>query len=164
MTDTTSAADELRAALDRAAELHELYKGACGTCADETGQAADWPCETATALAVARQVLGTTTGQQCPECGNTGACNGGPCPLGTTGQLETEAHRPSTEWIAEVQEDDGLWMYLGSDPDRSVAEKRRASVTRRHPGVETRTVRKTTTYTVAAEAQQPTPAVAEETK
>ncbi|MGW1814233.1 hypothetical protein ACWCQM_11805, partial [Streptomyces sp. NPDC002125] len=33
------------------------------------GQAAVWPCETATALAVARQVLGTTTGQ--PETATT---------------------------------------------------------------------------------------------
>ncbi|MEV1097466.1 hypothetical protein AB0I87_18590 [Streptomyces sp. NPDC049952] len=93
------------------------------------------------ALAVARQVLGTTTGQP-----------------------ETEAHRPCTEWIAEVREDDGLWMYLGSDPDRTVAEKRCASMTRRHPDAPTRIVRKTTTYTVkqlADEAQQPTPAVAE---
>ncbi|MEU2402781.1 hypothetical protein ABZ609_00345 [Streptomyces rubiginosohelvolus] len=30
------------------------------------------------ALAVARQLLGTTA---CPECGTSGACNGGPCPL-----------------------------------------------------------------------------------
>lgn len=74
-------------------------------------------------------------------------------------QPEAEAHRTLTEWIAEVLEDDGMWMYLGTGPDRSVAERRRASVTRRHPGAETRTVRKTTTYTVEAdEAQQPAPA------
>ncbi|MGW6578913.1 hypothetical protein ACWF76_05810 [Streptomyces globisporus] len=30
------------------------------------------------ALAVARQLLGTSV---CPECGTSGACNGGPCPL-----------------------------------------------------------------------------------
>ncbi|WP_404974773.1 ead/Ea22-like family protein [[Kitasatospora] papulosa] len=43
-----------------------------------------WPNDVVEgALAVARQVLSTTTGQQCPECGDTGACNGGPCPLGT---------------------------------------------------------------------------------
>ncbi|WP_158714358.1 hypothetical protein, partial [Kitasatospora aureofaciens] len=30
------------------------------------------------ALAVARQLLGTSV---CPECRDTGACNGGPCPL-----------------------------------------------------------------------------------
>ncbi|MGC5534279.1 hypothetical protein [Streptomyces sp. SR-10] len=36
----------------------------------------------APALVVARQLLGTT---MCGECGDTGACNGGPCPLlGTT--------------------------------------------------------------------------------
>lgn len=71
-------------------------------------------------------------------------------------QPEAEAHRPLVEYIAEVLEADGVWMYLGADPDRSVAEKRRASVTRRHPDAKTRTVRKTTTYTVAA------PAVTEE--
>ncbi|ROQ69201.1 hypothetical protein EDD93_3698 [Streptomyces sp. 840.1] len=62
---------------------------------------------------------------------------------------EAEAHRTLTEFIAEVLEDDGIWMYLGADPDRAVAERRRASVTRRCPAAETRTVRKTTTYTVA---------------
>ncbi|MDX3183546.1 hypothetical protein PV334_20070 [Streptomyces sp. ME02-7008A-1] len=56
-------ATTLPAALDRAADLHQSYDGACGTCADDDGQAAVWPCETAVALAVARQVLGTTTGQ-----------------------------------------------------------------------------------------------------
>ncbi|MCX4450645.1 hypothetical protein [Streptomyces sp. NBC_01789] len=30
-----------------------------------------------------RQVLGTPTAPECRECGDTGACNGGPCPLGT---------------------------------------------------------------------------------
>ena len=91
--------------------------------------------------------------------------------LGTTEQADTvaapaeaEAHRPLTEWIAEVREYDGRWEYLGADPDRTVAEKRCASVTRRHPDAPTRIVRKTTTYTVAAEAQQPTPAPAEEAK
>lgn len=74
-------------------------------------------------------------------------------------QPEAVAHRTLTEWIAEVLEDDGMWMYLGTGPDRSVAERRRASVTRRHPDAETRTVRKTTTYTVvAADAQDPVPA------
>ncbi|MDP9953109.1 MULTISPECIES: hypothetical protein [Streptomyces] len=54
-------ADQLRAALGRATELHERFEGStCGTCADADGQAAAWPCETASALAVARQLLGTT--------------------------------------------------------------------------------------------------------
>ncbi|MGW4250472.1 hypothetical protein [Streptomyces californicus] len=63
MTDTTpTPADLLRAALDRAADLHERFTGStCGTCADTDGQAAAWPCETASALAVARQLLGTTS-------------------------------------------------------------------------------------------------------
>ncbi|RUP66737.1 hypothetical protein SSPNP10_15860 [Streptomyces sp. NP10] len=41
------------------------------------------------ALAVARQLLGTTV---CPECGTSGACNGGPCPL-TPAALPAPADR-----------------------------------------------------------------------
>ncbi|MFC9987825.1 hypothetical protein ACFXKV_10175 [Streptomyces globisporus] len=67
----------------------------------------------------------------------------------------SEAHRPCFEYIAEVLEDDGVWMYLGADPDPAVAARRRASVTRRHPDAETRTVRKTTTYTVEPEPAAP---------
>ncbi|MEV5854695.1 hypothetical protein [Streptomyces anulatus] len=43
-------------------------------------------CTLDAALAVARQLLGTTTA--CPECGDTGACNGGPCPLLGTSAAE----------------------------------------------------------------------------
>jgi hypothetical protein len=67
----------------------------------------------------------------------------------------TEAHRPCVEYIAEVLEDDGVWMYLGADPDPAVAARRRASVTRRYPDAATRTVRKTTTYTVEPEPAAP---------
>ncbi|MFH9579075.1 hypothetical protein ACH4MO_13890 [Streptomyces globisporus] len=74
----------------------------------------------------------------------------------------TEAHPPSVEYIAEVLEDDGVWMYLGADPDPAVASRRRASVTRRYPDAETRTVRKTTTYTV--EPEPAAPAAPEETQ
>ncbi|MBD3550845.1 hypothetical protein [Streptomyces sp. SP18CM02] len=65
MTDTTpTPADLLRAALDRAADLHERFTGStCGTCADADGQAAAWPCETASVLAVARQLLGTSAAE-----------------------------------------------------------------------------------------------------
>ncbi|WP_327337375.1 hypothetical protein OG384_14845 [Streptomyces sp. NBC_01324] len=66
-------------------------------------------------------------------------------------QPETEAHPAQAEWIGEVLELDGAWEYLGASPDRSVAERRRASITRRHPNAQTRTVRKVTTYTVAAD-------------
>lgn len=59
-----------------------------------------------------------------------------------------EAHPPATECIAEVLEDDAAWMYLGTSPDRGTAARRRASVIRRHPDAKTRTVLKTTTYTV----------------
>lgn len=44
----------------------------------------------ATHAAQARQILGTTA--QCPECGTSGACNGGPCPL-TTGEPTTTADK-----------------------------------------------------------------------
>ncbi|WP_411095946.1 hypothetical protein [Streptomyces sp. 020-2-3H-GM] len=298
MPTSPTPADLLRAALDRAADLHERFAGStCGTCADADGQAAAWPCETASALAVARQLLGTS---MCPECRDTGACNGGPCPLtadaaaalgdgavrcplcpsplmlhtpsgarahfahvhpeqqisghqgpwpvladaappapadraavlreaadtvldiiGTEARLPqtisgvyraadrlraladeseytatpcsfgacepggepcttherlmahaegdhelcdhaagvqpptSEAHPPRVEYIAEVLEDDGMWMYLGADPDPAVATRRRASVTRRHLDAETRTVRKTTTYTVEPEPAAP---------
>ncbi|MET9923443.1 MULTISPECIES: hypothetical protein [unclassified Streptomyces] len=48
----------------------------------------------APALAVARQLLGTTT---CPECGNTGACNGGPCPLLTADEAREMADDLNTD-------------------------------------------------------------------
>ncbi|MFJ9988520.1 hypothetical protein ACIQUD_31685 [Streptomyces globisporus] len=68
---------------------------------------------------------------------------------------EGEAHPPSVEYIAEVQELDGAWEYLGAHADPTVAARRRASVTRRYPDAETRTVRKTTTYTVEPEPAAP---------
>lgn len=72
----------------------------------------------------------------------------------------SEAHPPSVEYIAEVLELDGAWEYLGAHADPAVAARRRASVTRRHPDAQTRTVRKTTTYTV--EPEPAAPAVPEE--
>ena len=72
----------------------------------------------------------------------------------------TEAWPTETGWIGEVLEDDGAWMFLGASPDRSVAERRCAHVTRRHPEAQTRIVRKTTTYTVEpaiAATEEPQP-------
>ncbi|MEU8316682.1 MULTISPECIES: hypothetical protein [Actinomycetes] len=64
MPTTRTPPDPLRAAVDSAAELHERYEGTtCGTCADADGQAAPWPCETAAALAVAQQLLGTSVAE-----------------------------------------------------------------------------------------------------
>ncbi|SCD42724.1 hypothetical protein GA0115253_100458 [Streptomyces sp. Termitarium-T10T-6] len=74
----------------------------------------------------------------------------------------TEAHPPVVEYIAEVLELDGAWEYLGAHADPTVAARRRASVTRRYPDAETRTVRKTTTYTV--EPEPAAPAAPEETQ
>ncbi|MFF7183282.1 hypothetical protein [Streptomyces sp. NPDC008121] len=56
------------------------------------------------ALVVARQLLGTTT---CPQCGTSGACNGGPCPLlGTTSEAKRNEIRQSySELAAQARED-----------------------------------------------------------
>ncbi|MFJ8923900.1 hypothetical protein ACIREK_31035 [Streptomyces sp. NPDC102415] len=91
---TTTPADELRAAAERAREIGDPLHTALAQLLDgvmSSNREADheecqrWcspeTCDLSAALAVARQVLGTVT--ECPECGNTGACNGGPCPLGT---------------------------------------------------------------------------------
>ena len=72
-------------------------------------------------------------------------------------QPETEAHPTTIEWIGEVEECDGQWMYLGTNADRAVIEARLASQQKRFPAwadgtpVRRRIVRKTTTYTVATE-------------
>ncbi|NEB83946.1 hypothetical protein G3I43_07100 [Streptomyces anulatus] len=268
-------ADQLRAAVARALVRYDWNAGLSGrdTPSEHHYGEADAVLAVlpAPALAVARQLLGTTT---CGECGDTGACNGGPCPLtaaeethvvtddsddpehtddcpavptappapadraavlreaadtvaldrdatsgprsgarqgmtravtllrrkadeaeyiatpcsvggcdpggepcttherlmahaegdhelcdhmageAAAGAHQTEAHPPSVEYIAEVLELDGAWEYLGADADPAVATRRRDSVTRRYPDAQTRTVRKTTTYTV-----EPTPAV-----
>ncbi|WP_331746805.1 hypothetical protein [Streptomyces sp. NBC_00842] len=71
-------------------------------------------------------------------------------------ETEPEAHRPLTEWIGEVEEGDGQWMYLGTSTDRAVIETRIANQQKRFPAwadgtpVRHRIVRKTTTYTVEA--------------
>ncbi|MET9707863.1 hypothetical protein, partial [Streptomyces griseus] len=102
MTDATPTpdrpADQLHAAAERAREtgdpLHLVAAGlleltaqsAPAASVDETARAA---------LAVARHLLGTTA---CPECGTSGACNGGPCPLlGTSTGEDTAASCPSPE-------------------------------------------------------------------
>ncbi|MFD0035562.1 hypothetical protein ACFVJK_46815 [Streptomyces sp. NPDC127172] len=75
--------------------------------------------------------------------------------------VPVEAHRPLTEYIAEVQEVDGIWMYLQADPDRRVVEERRASMTRRHPDAKTRVIRKITTYTLEPDSAPAGPAETE---
>lgn len=68
---------------------------------------------------------------------------------------EVEAHPTLTEWIGEVQEGDGAWMFLGENSDRAFIEKRVANHHKRFSSwadgtpVNRRIVRKTTTYTVA---------------
>ncbi|MFE4334043.1 hypothetical protein ACFRQM_32915 [Streptomyces sp. NPDC056831] len=39
----------------------------------------------------------------------------------------TEAHPTTIEWIGEVEEGDGQWMYLGTSTDRAVIEARIAN-------------------------------------
>ncbi|MGW2533533.1 hypothetical protein ACWCTD_03445 [Streptomyces sp. NPDC001499] len=51
------------------------------------------PEDTQHALTVARKILATSV---CPECGTSGACNGGPCPLGTTTGQPATAPWPPT--------------------------------------------------------------------
>ncbi|WP_030917410.1 hypothetical protein [Streptomyces sp. NRRL B-24720] len=65
-----------------------------------------------------------------------------------------EAHPSKTEWIGEVEEGDGQWMYLGANADRAVIEKRITGQQKRFPDwadgtpVRRRLIRATTTYTV----------------
>ncbi|MDP5310444.1 hypothetical protein [Streptomyces poriferorum] len=91
---------------------------------------------------------------------------------------EAEAHPTEVTWIGEMQESDGLWGYLRADHDRAVVEKRTAQLQKRFPAwndgtpIRTRLVRKTTTYTVAADQpdteteaaspEQPTAATADD--
>ncbi|MEU0133374.1 hypothetical protein ABZ172_04935 [Streptomyces sp. NPDC006296] len=111
----------------------------------------DDPATIATvAAAVARQVLGTTTGQKCPECGTSGACNGGPCPLTTTGQPETEAPAVDRGTVADALADADGWEWApGFDKTRSPSYQ---GYLRQADAV---------LAALAAEAQQPTPAEAE---
>ncbi|MEE1791418.1 hypothetical protein PUR28_11660 [Streptomyces sp. BE308] len=41
---------DLAATIARVRALHQNFDGVCGTCADATGQAATWPCDTTRAL------------------------------------------------------------------------------------------------------------------
>lgn len=78
-------------------------------------------------------------------------------------EAQAEAYPTETSWIAEVQESGDQWMYLRADCDRAVVEQRIASMQKRFPQwkdgtpVNSRIIRKTTTYTVDA-----APAVTEE--
>lgn len=90
----------------RMAEFAHLWteREACGWC--------DTPAA-GHALTVARQILGTSV---CPECGTSGACNGGPCPLGTTTGQPATAPWPPT---GDQRPDHELYVTLrkaGLDP------------------------------------------------
>ncbi|MER6191803.1 hypothetical protein [Streptomyces cyaneofuscatus] len=78
------------------------------------------------ALAVARQLLGTTV---CPECGTSGACNGGPCPLTAAPEPEPDTALrdriaavlwPLTDWNGEelnaVAAADAVMPVLAAPP------------------------------------------------
>ncbi|GAA2946345.1 MULTISPECIES: hypothetical protein [Streptomyces] len=140
MTTKTPAA-ELRAAVVRLRDVAPQITGPLAGLADPVAEWLEWQAEALTdgriavpapALTVARRILGTTE-QACPECGTSGACNGGPCPLGTTEQADTEQPDP-----------------VGLCADCGVPREAHHHAYVRTPGF--------------AEAQQPTPAPAEETK
>ncbi|MFE1515720.1 hypothetical protein ACFW9I_02625 [[Kitasatospora] papulosa] len=103
----TNPAALLREAADRAREIGDPLHTALAlwlNCEQHMAESAHlWTereacgwCDTPAAghaLTVARQILGTSV---CPECGTSGACNGCPCPLGTTtGQPATAPWPPA---------------------------------------------------------------------
>ncbi|MFJ3084673.1 hypothetical protein ACIPJG_33655 [Streptomyces halstedii] len=113
MTDTSPTpadrpADQLRAAVARALVRYDWNAGLSGRDTPSKhhyGEAdAVLAVLPAPALVVARQLLGTTT---CPQCGTSGACNGGPCPLlGTTSEAKRNEIRQSySELAAQARED-----------------------------------------------------------
>ncbi|MFH9368096.1 hypothetical protein ACH4K8_20740 [Streptomyces anulatus] len=142
MPDTTPASDRpadllraaLVAALDTAHRTHpcsatgSVYWTGCyhpdGTglsCHSERRADAVLSVLPAPALAVARQLLGTT---ECPECGTSGACNGGPCPLTTVVDRRARyaaAIRETDGWVL----DDGQHMI---DAVMAVADAEQASL------------------------------------
>ncbi|MEV7492230.1 ParB N-terminal domain-containing protein [Streptomyces anulatus] len=69
------------------------------------------------ALAVARQLLGTTT---CGECGDTGACNGGPCPLTAAEEAREMAADRRDRYAAAMALRDGHpeWPVRYEDDER----------------------------------------------
>lgn len=77
-------------------------------------------------------------------------------------QQPTAVYPTETSWIAEAQESDDQWMYLGANRDRAVVEQRIASIQKRFPEwkdgtpVRRRIIRKTTTYTVEPAAEEGT--------
>ncbi|WP_327435695.1 hypothetical protein OG279_09515 [Streptomyces sp. NBC_01201] len=153
MTTEPTAIDRLRSAAQRALEsLDDLIAYTTDPGVEALGARHELARELSnTSPEVARRILGTT------EQADTMAAP------------EVEAHPTLTEWIGEVQEGDDAWMFLGENSDRAFIEKRVANHHKRFSSwadgtpVNRRIVRKTTTYTVADEAQQPTPDVVEET-
>lgn len=117
---TTTPADTLRTAAERAREIGDPLHTALAlwlNCEQHMAESAHlWTereacgwCDTPAAghaLAVARCLLGTSV---CPECGTSGACNGGPCPLDTTTGHPATAPWPPT---GVERPDHGLYTLL----------------------------------------------------
>ena len=74
---------------------------------DEYGEVAD---------AVLAVLPDSTTKQTCPECGTSGACNGGPCPLGTTEQADTMAAPvPLSEVWTVWHQDESVYAHYATE-------------------------------------------------
>ncbi|MGW0626469.1 hypothetical protein [Streptomyces sp. NPDC002758] len=88
----------------------------------------------------------------CPQCRDTGACNGGPCPL-LPQQYANEAHKPEHTWKVESPRRDNWASWGATYDERGWAQERYESAIENAPGRPFRLVRATTTFTV--EAEQP---------
>ncbi|MFF6904547.1 hypothetical protein ACFY9Q_01225 [Streptomyces sp. NPDC012389] len=97
-TNPARPADQLRAAavwVDGDPLMEAMAAAVYEQCRTEPSVVVDDPRNiAAVAATVARQLLGTT---ECGECGDTGAGNGGPCPLLTADEAREMADELNTE-------------------------------------------------------------------
>lgn len=107
----------------------------------------------------------------CPQCGDAGACSGGPCPLlpavgARQPDTQTQAHPPQHAWRVETRDPlADQWAPGSHFAHRPAALERWETANRNAPlwrdgtPVERRIVRETTTYTVEVEHQPASSAV-----
>lgn len=158
-----------RTALDRIRAMHQPVEGlgydsdeddtpgsygdiaqVCSSCGTPGEYGVRWPCPTIRAL-----------DGECPQCGDAGACNGGPCPLRLADEVavpgradnetgETEAHPPTTTWKVESPRRD-QWASWGTTYDDHDWARESYEHAAAHAHARAfRLVRATTTYTVEA--------------